>query len=513
MLVQTKFLTVKSAFSLVFYIGLLLAIYSVMPEDSHKIWEHHLVVLVGVLGIWRYSWWFLNFLRARIFASLVFPRWRKKVTQIWKSGWRPEHIYFVIASYKEDKETTENLLKAMLRECRAMGVPATLFLGASAQDEYIVRDYVEQHAKHVDFQVVAVRQTLPDKRIALGQCLRSMSRHGVIPNTPVILMDGDVIMGEGCLKDCTPFFHLFPNMHALTTHEAAVFNGPKWMENMTELRFAQRHLMMQSHSLSKRVMTLTGRLSMFRSQSITHPSFINQLENDYLHHWLWGTFRFLSGDDKSTWFLLLKAKREMLYIPDVMVYTVEYVEGNGIQRSFQNLMRWSGNMLRNNGRAIQLGPLTVPPFIWWCLVDQRIVIWTALVSPVAAIMMTVSVGWVFVPTYLLWLGCSRLFLAMILFGYSKKVNMSYPFLLYILQVVSAGIKVFMLFHLPRQRWSNRATITGSYVFTPVKRVMGFSVMLLYIGLFLLLVGTYAGHLPVPSFIDVQMFIRGLPVNF
>lgn len=508
MQVVAKFLTAKSAFSFLLYLGLLFALYSLMPEGSHAIWNHHLVVLIGALGIWRYSWWFLNFLRARVYAHWVFPRWRKRAGQVWESGWRPEHVYFVIASYKEDRETTENLLKAMLRECRSIGVPATLFLGASDQDEYIVRDYVESHAKDVDFQVVAVRQTLPDKRIALGQCLRSLSRKGVIPDAPVILMDGDVIMGKGCLQQCTPFFHLFPAMHALTTHEAAIFHGPKWMANMTELRFAQRHLMMQSHSLSRRVLTLTGRLSMFRSQSITSPDFINQLENDYLHHWLWGTFRFLSGDDKSTWFLLLKAKREMLYIPDVMVYTVEHVTGNGIQRTFQNLMRWTGNMLRNNGRAIQLGPGIVPPYIWWCLVDQRIVIWTALVSPVAATMMTYSLGWMFIPSYLLWLGFTRLFLSLILFDYSGRVNMSYPFLLYILQVVTAVIKVFMLFHLPRQRWSNRATITGSYVFTPMKRVLGLSVMFLYIGLFLLLLSTYSGHLAIPSAMDIQLFLRG-----
>lgn len=501
------FITPQSAFSLLMYIGLLLVIFLNMPLASHALLDNRLALLLGTLGLWRYGWWLINFCRALIFRFRVFPGWRKQANEVWNRGWRPRHIYFVIASYKEERETTENLLRAMLRECKSVGVPATLFLGASAQDEYIVREYVERHARHLDFQVVAVRQTLPDKRIALGQCLRSMSRKGVIPDSPVILMDGDVIMGEGCLKGCTPFFHLFPAMHALTTHEAAIFNGPQWMADMTELRFAQRHLMMQSHSLSKRVLTLTGRLSMFRSQSITAPDFIDKLENDYLHHWLWGTFRFLSGDDKSTWYWLLKNRREMLYIPDAIVYTVEHVKGNGLSRTFQNLMRWSGNMLRNNGRAIQLGPRIVPPFIWWCLVDQRIVIWTALTGPVAAIMVTLSVGWAFIPVYVFWVGVSRLLLSLILFAYSGRVNLAYPFLLYVLQLVSAAIKLFMLFHLPRQRWSNRATITGNYVFTPVKRMIALSVMSIYVGIFILLLGTYSGQFHIPSFIDAKILLH------
>lgn len=483
----------QERFNLLVYCAVAYWIWFSLSDESRSLFDHRLIVIMGILGIWRYGWWFTNFIRALIYQHMVFPRWREKSEGLWQAGWRPPHVYFVIATYKEDRDTTENLLSAMLRECRHLNVPATLYLGASAQDELIVRDFVQYHARNMDFKVVAVRQTLPDKRIALGQCLRSMSRHGVVKDAPVILMDGDVIMQKNCLKDCTPFFSLFPKMDALTTHEAAIFNGPKWMADMTEMRFTQRHLMMQSHALSKRVMTLTGRLSIFRSQAITDADFIDRLENDYLNHWLWGTFRFLSGDDKTTWFWLLKKRSEMLYIPDVKILTVEHVQGNGVKRTFQNLMRWSGNMLRNNGRAIGLGPRVVPPFIWWCLVDQRLVIWTSLVSPVAAILVTLQVGLAFLPVYLLWLAGTRLLLSSILFAYAGRINMRYPFLLYLLQVGNALVKVFMIFHLPRQKWSNRASITGSYVFTPHKQAIALLIMSTYIALFIFALGLYVGN--------------------
>jgi len=58
---------------------------------------------------------------------------------------------------------------------------------------------------------------------------------------------------------------------------------------------------MQSHALSGRVLTLTGRMSVFRGEHLTKIDFIRLVEADCLDHWLWGRFRFLSGDDKSTW--------------------------------------------------------------------------------------------------------------------------------------------------------------------------------------------------------------------
>ena len=42
--------------------------------------------------------------------------------------------------------------------------------------------------------------------------------------------------------------------------------------------------------------------------------------------------------------------------PDALVYTIEEIEGSGIERMTQNFRRWSGNMLRNGTRALKLGP-------------------------------------------------------------------------------------------------------------------------------------------------------------
>jgi glycosyltransferase Alg8 len=505
------FLKRRSVYHLMLYFCAAWLLVWYMPSDPQHMLRDKSVTLLATIGLWRYGWWFINLIRAFIYEFIVFPQMRHKADALWDSGWRPEHVYFVIASYKEEKETTENLLKAMLSECRDVGVPATLFLSASPDDEFIVRDYVNAHVEaNLAFNVVAIRQTLPDKRMALGQCLRSMSRSGVIANAPVILMDGDALMTSGCLRKCVPFFQLYPNMHALTTDEKAIFNGPKWMAEMTDLRFAQRHLMMQSHALSKKVMTLTGRLSMFRSQMVVNPSFIEGIEHDFLDNWLWGRFRFLSGDDKSSWYWLLKNKAEMLYIRDVMVYTVEHIEGNGIARSRANLLRWSGNMLRNNSRVIALGPRVIGKYIWWCVVDQRLVIWTSLVSPITALLAMFVFGWQFILFYFSWLAITRISMSLVLYRYAGKIHLSFPFLLYALQIMNAVIKVYILFRLPRQRWANRATLkkqvkTDSH--EVLRHAMAGYLTLFYVTALVYVLAIYTGSLDFPSWIMVSSLFR------
>lgn len=505
------FLKPRSLYHLLLYLCAAWLLVWYMPSDPQHLLRDKSVTLLATIGIWRYGWWFINLVRASIYEYLIFPTMRRKADALWDRGWRPSHIYFVIASYQEDKETTQQLLKAMLRECRDVGVPATLFLSASADDEYVIRDYVDEYVtEDLVFNVIAIRQTLPDKRMALGQCFRSMSRSGVMDNTPVVLMDGDAIMTAGCLQKCVPFFHLYPKMHALTTDEKAIFNGPKWMSEMTDLRFAQRHLMMQSHALSKKVMTLTGRLSMFRSQMVVNPGFIEGIEHDYLDNWLWGRFRFLSGDDKSSWYWLLKNRADMLYIRDVMVYTVEHIEGNGIARTRANLLRWSGNMLRNNSRVIALGPSVIGKYIWWCVVDQRLVIWTSLVSPITAILAMLSFGWQFIFFYFAWLATTRITMSLVLYRYAGKIHLSFPFLLYILQVMNAVIKVYILFRLPRQRWANRATLKTNEkigISERLKHVMAGYLTMFYIVALVYALTIYTGTLDFPSWISISLLFR------
>ena len=91
-----------------------------------------------------------------------------------------------------------------------------------------------------------------------------------------------------------------------------------------------------------------------------------------LSDWLWGDFRFFSGDDKTSWFYIASQRWDMTYLPDINVKTIEVIKGWGISRAYQNMRRWSGNMLRNGTRAMSLGPLHLGPYLWLGVFDQRI---------------------------------------------------------------------------------------------------------------------------------------------
>ena len=423
----------------------------------------HISIVLGSLGIWRFSWWFTHAVRAEIYQKLKWPDMRARASKLWQEGWRPRRLHIQMTTYFEEPAITKRVIGSILGQIKREGIPTTLYIGTgSSYDEVIIRDFVETHAADIPddlAELVFIRQNQPGKRMAIGLILRAINRAGVDPDDLVIFMDGDALYGQDVLEKTLSMFGADPDLQALTTNEEVICYGPQWIQSWLNMRFAQRRLAMQSHALSSKVLTLTGRMSVFRAQHMLSEKFIRTIEADHLDHWLWGRFRFLSGDDKSTWYHMLTRDAKMTYVPDATVYTIEVIKENGLGRMVQNFRRWSGNMLRNGSRAIALGPRKVNPFIWWCLVDQRIAMWTMLVSPIMAILASV-VDPVYIWSCLIWILTSRVLLCLFLFRYSRTIDLSWPFILYLNQIINAAVKVFMIFHLSKQKWSNRGNQTA-----------------------------------------------------
>ena len=147
-------------------------------------------------------------------------------------------------------------------------------------------------------------------------------------------------------------------------------------------------------------------------------------------------------------------------MPDVQVLTIEQPPAPDLLRASTALMlRWFGNMLRASGRCLALGPGRVGWFVWWCLVDQRVSMWTPLVGPVAAILLGVAVTPAFLYAYLLWVMATRLLQSLLLLTVRPTISGLYPPLLYYSQVYGALLKTWVLFRLDRQRWT-RQNIAG-----------------------------------------------------
>lgn len=426
---------------------------------SNKLWDpelHTVAIAIGALGLWRYTWWLTHLVRALIYGRWVYPRLRTQADAAWQQGWRPERVHFMMTTFKEDVAITHAVLDSIVAQCREIDRPATLYIGTGhPSDEDVIQSYFAALDRPVQLQVTLIRQTYPGKRMAIGLVLRAMCRDGIGGDEPIVFMDGDTILADGCARRCISIFGVEPGVEALTTDERAIVHGPRWMQHWLDMRFAQRHLAMQSHALSRKVLTLTGRMSVFRARSVLHEEFISTIENDFLDHWLWGRFRFLSGDDKSSWYVLLKRGANMLYVADAMSTTVERIEGSGVDRMKANLLRWSGNMLRNGTRALALGPRRVGLFIWWCILDQRIATWTTLIGPIGAVAATLFITPWAIVGYLLWVLFVRLIASAVLYGYARQINAWFPLLLYVNQLLNASLKLYIWFRLPQQRWSNR----------------------------------------------------------
>ncbi len=411
--------------------------------------------VLGVLAIWRFGWWFNHARRSEIFMGRKWPVLRDGRDALWRAGWRPRHLHVQMTTFHEDPAITRHVLGALFSEIRATGIPTTIYIGTGAlYDEQVAEAFAQEHGADLDAELVFVRQNQPGKRMAIGLVMRAIMRSAPEPDDLIVFMDGDTVFLPGALARSAGMFGADPELEALTTDEEVITYGPGWMRRWLDLRFAQRRLAMQSHVMSDKVLTLTGRMSMFRARQICDIGFVRCIEADHLDHWLWGRFRFLSGDDKSTWYYLLGRGAKMGYVPDACVVTVERITGSGTERMVANLRRWSGNMLRNGARALQLGPRQVGGFIWWCVLDQRIAIWTMLFSPALVVMaMFIQPGYLIGAA--LWVVISRLVLSLYLTRYARQADMTWPFLLYANQVVNACVKAWIQFFLQKQKWTNR----------------------------------------------------------
>lgn len=482
----------------------------------NTLWDpaaRHVTIVIGGLGLWRFGWWTTHVVRAWIYAFVRYPALRRLADQAWQDGHRPRRVHFMMTTFREKREITHAVVDSIVRELRSTGLPGTIWLGSGDEsDEIIIADFLAEHAADIEIRFEIARQIKPGKRYGIGASLRAMAkgreRGEVREDDVVVFMDGDSIIGDGMLAKCTSLFVADPALEAMTTDEEVICFGPQWIQLWLTMRFAQRRIAMQSHALAGKVLTLTGRLSLYRVNHVIRPEFYELVEEDHLEHWLWGRFRFLSGDDKTTWYYMLRVGAKMMYVPDAIAYTVEHIEGSGYERMVQNLRRWSGNMLRNGARAIALGPRRTGFFIWWCIVDQRIAMWTMLVSPILGVMGALLVSPAFLVTYFIWIAITRLWQAMVLFGYSREVHLVYPLLLYVNQFVNAAVKVYCLFRLSKQRWTNRGDQKAGFgggLADQIRNGVAFYLTAVAMSVLVLTIVSYAGVLRLPSLYTLHEF--------
>ncbi len=437
-------------------LGTAVLIIVLLPSGGQSIPLESLVIL-GLIGTWRYLWLMTHVVRAFLYEHWMYPKIRFEAQNLPHDERYPSRLFFIVPSFKEKPEVSKRSLSSLLQECARVPSDVIIFINAgSEQEDEIFRQAHVSHPLRDSAKLVFIRQS-GGKRQGMSDVLAELSSYDIGENDIVALMDGDTLLGDGILDKCLPLFRLHPKLGAVTTDNIAVTTGNAFYRKWYTLRFAMRHRMMKSQSLSKQLLVLTGRFSLVRASHAVDPEFISYLENDRIKHWLHGEIKFVTGDDKSTWYVLLKRGCEMLYVPDAHIYCMEDSGDQPFSQSIKKMHRWFGNMLRNNGRAIRLGVGAPKTFIWWSLVDQRISMFTSLVGPIAAIWSAMWLSWRYLPLYMILVIFIRtIYLLLLMLEGHRIAIMDVPMLLYT-QWVGSIVKIYTLFHLHKQKWDSHRT--------------------------------------------------------
>jgi glycosyltransferase Alg8 len=480
-----------------------------VPTPSLRVlFASHVPVWVpaSVILFWRWSWTLLHWSRALIYQLWVYPGLQREAhAALIARGPVPE-VSVLIATFKERPEVTRRVITSVLEELQDLRLqrrPLLIAVTGCAADDDAIRAAFTAHARSSGGPCAELNllRGADGKRRALGAGLRHLLARGVHPDGVFVMMDGDTRLEPNALRRALPLFRLEPAIHALTTNEHARVEAPSWFSEWIHMRHGQRHVYNCSLALSRRLLCLTGRYSVFRGSALDEQ-FIDIVKNDSVEHWLWGRYELLSGDDKSTWFHLLSQGRRLIYAPDCAVVTYEQVSGSCLVRAYHNLRRWGGNMVRNSQRAISLGPSRLGLFCWWCLVDQRISIWTTLIGPTAVAYMLTRDRADLVAAYLLWVLCSRLVRSIPAWLHGRRVSFFYAPVTVLSDWAGALVKLWVLAFPARQFWHNRGAreldSTRGNARLRDRRALAGTMLACRLCLYVLLVGQLIGSLSLRS---------------
>ncbi len=434
-------------------LALLLPHYSLTPGEAH------FIIGVGLVGIWRYALRALHFARAMWFLHVSYPRLSERADKAGDAA-SPSHVYFLATSFRIDALTTGRVYRAIIEEAIECGYPTTIVASiVEYGDQALIKALWERLDPPQRVTLKFVRIAGTGKRDGLAHGFRAISRDLPDASALVAVVDGDSILLPGVIRKCARMFHVLPNVGALTTNEFCTVHGGRLVRDWHKLRFAERHLNMCSMALRHRVLTLTGRMSLFRAAVVANPEFIADVEYDSALHWRLGRVKFLTGDDKSSWFSVVRLGWDTFYLPDAAIQTVEHPPDPSFYKTSKQLMfRWYGNSLRQNGRARKLGPHRLGWFTYYILQDQRIQMWTGLLGLSAVLLASIRYSYFYLITFIVWIGITRLLMCVMLSVAGHRVGPLYPPLMYYNQVVGSVIKVFVSFFPDRQSWTRQKTV-------------------------------------------------------
>lgn len=443
--------------ALALWLAFLLFLFALLPARVLTPGDTAFLATMGFLGVWRWSWGGYHLLRALAFTRYVFPRIRAAAEA--DAQTRARHVAVVILSWKMGDEMNAAVFANLFRDILDYGGGGTVVAAISSQQDIAVIS--SMHRQCDPQRRIRLAFTMQDgsgKRAAMADALERLRELGVPPDCPGILMDGDTLVQPGLIRATAPILLHQPRVGALTVDNVPLVAGSTLDREWYRLRMAQRHVYMASMAISGRVLVLTGRWSMFRSQILTDPNFAATLNEDVLHHPRLGRIKMLTGDDKSTWRWVVEQGWDVTYVPDQVIYCLESLPGKGFWVDTIGLQkRWFGNMVRGGAKALKLGPRRLGVFTWLALMDQKVSMWTPLFGITFFGVAGLLHNPMFLTVFLLWVSVTRTVHSVLMGVVARRWHPAFPVLLYYGQVVGAAIKIYVSHNPNVQKWTRQNT--------------------------------------------------------
>ena len=403
---------------------------------------------LGIVGFWRHGWGILNFLRAIYFGHKIIQSNRPVACGTY-------NLSILLPVYGQTDDMLRAVAAGIVDSVRS--VPGRVLVVCAYRSDgqkALLSEAIESRC-HVTMQFV--RQIGLGKREAMADALNLMQ--ACFPTQEgnfTLLMDGDTILTPNAIQRSIGELQVDLKTGAVCVNEVPLVKGDTLFVAWRWLRSVQRNQVMSSFALSRRVLVLTGRFSMYRSEFLLQKAVINRIRKDFLVR---GDqyISLLTGDDKTTWLEVLRRGYDIRYLPDAIIYPIEQQDHkkNFVTETIALTARYSGNMARAN---LHLDAWRGSKGKWhfqYGLLDQRISMWTSLLTPLVLVLSLLFDSLTIFILFLTYAMLIKNIQALALVATSRTYDPYFPYLIFYNQVMSSVVKIFTFAYLHRQKWNNQ----------------------------------------------------------
>ena len=108
-----------------FYLSMLGGMALLLPRSIFDPESTDFLLILGAVGIWRYSMGAIHYVRGLIFLYIVYPHYRRRARKLGTAA-DPSHVYLLVTSFRIDALTTAAVYRSVIQEAIDWGYPSTV---------------------------------------------------------------------------------------------------------------------------------------------------------------------------------------------------------------------------------------------------------------------------------------------------------------------------------------------------------------------------------------------------